>query len=116
MNSTHELIIISVLTIALAITARLLLTWLIRSSRPAVRFRLMIGLFLLYTVAIILMLWQVYLFMIGMEATIEEYHKAVITSFCGINIAVIFIAVAYQVIRGKHRLSDTDRMKLMDMC
>ena len=115
MNNNYETLLIPMLTIALGIAGRLLITRFLHTHRPAARFRIMAELFLLYTLALILMLRQVYLYMLQIHGSIHEYHQAVILTVCSINIAVLFLAVVYWAIRGKHRLSGSDRMKLMDM-
>lgn len=115
MSHTNELIVISVLTITLAIIGRILLSRFLHTDRPAVRFWSMAGLFLLYTLALVLMLNQAYLFMADMNAAIGDYHKVVILTICSANIVVAFIALANYFIRGKHRLSGDDKMKLMDL-
>jgi len=115
MNNSYETLLTAILTLTLGIGARVLLARLLHTHRPAARFRLMAGLFLLYTLAVMLMLWQVYLHMIHINATVQEYHKAVLITVCAANTVVIFIAILYRSIRGKHRLSGDDKMKLMDL-
>lgn len=115
MNSSYEVLIVTILTLIFGITARFLLSKLRHTSRPALRFGLMAGLFLLYTLVLMLMLNRVYLSMLHINADIREYHRAVITTLCAVNTVVIFTALLYQSVRGKHRLSGDDKMKLMDL-
>ena len=115
MINSYETLLIPVFIIALAITGRLLLARLSHPSRPSTRFRIMAELFLLYTLALVLMLRQVYFYVLQMNGSIGDYHRAAIISVCSINAAVLFLAITYWAVRGKHRLSDNDKMKLMDM-
>ena len=115
MNNNYETLLIAIATIILGIAGRFLFMRLFQSSRPATRFRIIAGLFLLYTLVMLLMLWQIYLSMQHMNATIQDYHHSVIMVVCAINTVVFFIGILYYAIRGKHQLSGNDKMKLMDM-
>ena len=61
MNNSYYPLLMVLLIVALGIGGRLLLMRLVHTACPALRFRIKAALFVLYTLALILMLRQVYL-------------------------------------------------------
>ena len=113
MTSYDEIIGLFVLVIILA--ARLLLARLLHTTKASVRFGIAGGLFFLYTIGLILFLRQTYIHALGVKASLQYYHQAVILTIVIANIIVLFAGILYFTIRGKHRLSPADKMKLKDL-
>lgn len=115
MTSYEEIIGLLVLAIILGVAARFLLAQLLHTTKASVRFGIAGGLFSLYTIGLILFLRQTYIHAQGVNASLQYYHQAVILTIVIANIIVLFAGILYFTMRGKHRLSPEDKMKLKDL-
>lgn len=104
-----------ILAIIPGVAARLLLVQLLHTTKVSVRFGIAGGLFLLYTMGLILLLRQTYIYALEVNASVQHYHQIVILTLVIANIIVFFAGILYFAMRGKHRLSPADKMKLKDL-
>lgn len=115
MNNSYYPLLMVLLIVALGIGGRILLMRLVHTACPSLRFRIKAALFVLYTLALILMLRQVYLSVLHAEGSVTDLYQAMLLTLCAANTAVLFVAFLYRTLAGKHRLSGSDKMRLMDL-
>lgn len=115
MSDNMWVVIYSILVLAAIVAARLLSVGLGRTKSRKVRFGMALGLFFLYTMGLLFVLYSVYDDMPGKNLKLEEYHRMVMLAILGYNAAIFFMGCISFVRNGKHRLSDAEKMKLQDM-
>lgn len=104
-----------VLVLAAIVAARVLAARMAGTKSRRLRFGMAAGLFFLYTMGLFIVLYSVYDEMLGKDFGLAEYHEMVTIAILGYNTAVFFMGCISYVGNGKHRLSDAEKMKLLDM-
>lgn len=112
-GNSYEILIVS--AVILGLMARYFLARLWNETRLSARLGMIAGLFLVYTAGLMLMLWQVYHYIADKEGSIGSYYHMVMLTVPAVNTIVLFAGVLYYFVRGKRKLSGTDKMKLMDL-
>lgn len=113
--SNNGAAIFMLLAVMLAIAARILTMMLARTKQRSTQFGIAAGLFLLYTMGLMLVLYSACYQMPGVNFSLRDYHQRVVLAVLGWNVAVFLIGCMCYVKRGKHKLSDEEKMKLQDM-
>lgn len=101
--------------VGIAVTARVLTEMLVKTKQRKMRFGSAAGLFLLYTLGLMLVLYSVCYQMSGVGFSLGDYHRRVVLSVLAWNLAVFLMGCMCYAKKGKHKLSDADKMKLLDM-
>lgn len=114
MSNTWTFVFV-VLVLAVAVAARVLAAGMAGTKSRKFRFGMVAGLFFLYTMGLFMVLYSVYDEMLGKDFEMAEYHEMVTIAILGYNTAVFIMGCISYVRNGKHRLSDAEKMKLLDM-
>lgn len=110
--NNYEMIGSILLALVLGVALKILLAQLLHTTKDSTRLAIIAGLFLVYTVGLMLLLRQTYIYVLSINANVEYYHQAVILTIVIANIIVFFVGFIYRAVCGKHRLSYVDKMKL----
>ncbi|MCM1135079.1 MAG: hypothetical protein NC400_05825 [Clostridium sp.] len=107
--------VLSIIAVSLGLVARYFIGQLWHTTQPGARMGAMAGLLAVYTAALLLVLGQIYQYILDTDGTIQSYHHMAMLSILMVNTIVLFVSIFFCIIRGKRRLSNTDKMKLMDL-